>query len=277
MSEDAVAGDPRALLAADQLSDEYLKRCCAAAYANPAVRWLLGGELHPGGVALTRRTFELAELRPGERLLDVACGAGTSVLLAASEFAGQVTGVEYGRDAVRAARAAASASGYAEHVRFLDGDAETLPVADDQFDVVLCECALCTFPDQRRAVAEFRRVLRPGGRLALSDVVVESGPLPAALAGAIATIACIGGALSSTGYRQLLHEAGLTVQRSEPRPHDAETFAQRIEDRLRGARLLGIAPPPGSPLGIEDAITAARQARSQITSGRLNYTIFIAQ
>jgi hypothetical protein len=275
MSQHTVAGDPTSLLAAGRLSGEELKRCCAAAYANPAVRWLLGGELHPGGVALTRRTFELAELRAGERLLDVACGSGTSVLLAASEFAADATGVEYGRDAVRAARAAAS--GYAEQVRFLHGDAETLPVADDQFDVVLCECALCTFPDQRRAAAEFRRVLRPGGRLALSDVVVESGPLPAALTEAIATIACIGGARSATGYQQLLHQAGLTVGRSEPRPHDAETFVNRIEDRLRGARILGIAPPPGSPLGIDDAINAARQARSQITSGRLSYTIFIAQ
>jgi SAM-dependent methyltransferase len=277
MSEGAAAGDPATLLAADHLSDQDLKHCCAAAYANPAVRWLLGGELHPGGAAVTRRTLALAELRAGERLLDVACGSGTSALLAASEFGAKATGVEYGRDVVQAAREAASASGQAKHVRFLRGDAETLPVADDRFDVVLCECALCTFPNQRRAVAEFRRVLRPGGRLALSDVVVEGGHMPAALTGAIAAIACIGGALSSTGYRQLLHQSGLAVRRSESRPHDAEAFTQRIEDRLRGARLLGIRPPPGSPLGIEDAIEAARQAHGQITSGRLSYTIFIAQ
>jgi arsenite methyltransferase len=277
MSEDAAAAHPTALLAADHLSDEDLKNCCAAAYTNPAVRWLLGGELHPGGAPLTRRTLELAELRAGERLLDVACGPGTSALLAASEFGAKATGVEYGMDAVRAAGEAVSASGHAKHVHFLHGDAETLPVADNSFDVVLCECSLCTFPDQCRAVAEFRRVLRPGGRLALSDVVVEGGDMPAALSGAIAAIACIGGALSSTGYRQLLHQGGLTVQRSEPRPRDADAFAQRIEDRLRGARLLGIGPPPGSPLSIEDAIEAVRQARGQITSGRLTYTIFIAQ
>src|SRR5437762_6139085 len=149
MSQDAAAGDPRTLLAAEHLSDEDLKHCCAAAYSNPAVRWLLGGELHPGGVALTRRTLGLAELKAGERLLDVACGSGTSALLAASEFGAKVTGVEYGENAVRAARAAAAASGYGDHVRFIQGDAERLPVAEGQFDVVLCECALCTFPDQR--------------------------------------------------------------------------------------------------------------------------------
>lgn len=277
MSQDPAPRDPTALLVADQLSGDDLKRCCAAAYANPAVRWLLGGELHPGGVALTRRTLELVELRTGERLLDVACGSGTSALLAATEFAADVTGVEYGRDAIQTARAAASAPGCGEQVRFIQGDAERLPVADDQFDVVLCECALCTFPDQGRAVAEFRRALRPGGRLALSDVVVESGPFATPLSGAIGMIACIDGALSSAGYRQLLRQGGLTVRRSESRPHDAETFAQRIEDRLRGARLLGIAPPPGSPLGIDDAIEAARQARREISSGRLGYTIFVAQ
>jgi arsenite methyltransferase len=277
MSQDAAAGDPTSLLAADHLSDEDLKCCCAAAYANPAVRWLLGGELHPGGVALTRRTLELADLQAGERLLDVACGQGTSALLAASEFAAEVTGVEYGEDAVHTARAAASTTGCDDHVRFIQGDAERLPVADGCFDVVLCECALCTFPDQRRAVAEFRRVLRPGGRLALSDVVVESGPLATALTRAIATIACIDGALSSVGYRRLLGQGGLTVQRSESRPQDAEAFVRRIEDRLRGARLLGIAPPSGSPLGIDEAIEAARQARSEITAGRIGYSIFVAQ
>ena len=277
MSHTGAGGDPTTLLAAEHLSDEDLKHCCAAAYANPAVRWLLGGELHPGGVAVTRRTLELAELRAGERLLDVACGSGTSALLAANEFAAEVTGVEYGEDAVQAARAAASESGCSERVRFIQGDAERLPVADARFDVVLCECALCTFPDQRRAVAEFRRVLRPGGRLALSDVVVESGPLATGLTAAIAAIACLDGALSSAGYRRLLRQGGLTVKRSESRRHDAENFAQRIEDRLRGARLLGITPPAGSPLGIDEAIEAAKEARGEITSGRLSYTIFIAQ
>jgi SAM-dependent methyltransferase len=277
MSQDAAASDPTALLATDLLSDEDLKQCCAAAYANPAVQWLLGGELHPGGVALTRRTLELAELQTGERLLDVACGAGTSAVLAASDFAAEVTGVEYGEDAVLSARAAASASGLGEQARFIQGDAERLPVADDQFDVVLCECALCTFPDQQRSVAEFRRVLRPGGRLALSDVVVESGPLATALTGAMATVVCLDGALSSAGYRRLLHQGGLNVKRTESRPHDAQTFAQRIEDRLRGARLLGIAPPPGSPLGIDEAIKAVRHARAEITAGRISYTIFVAQ
>src|SRR5437764_8197870 len=127
MSDGAAAADPATLLAADHLSDDDLKHCCATAYANPAVRWLLGGELHPGGAALTRRTLELAELKAGQRLLDVACGSGTSTLLAASEFGATATGVEYGSAAVRTAREAASASGDANHVGFLQGDAETLP------------------------------------------------------------------------------------------------------------------------------------------------------
>ena len=69
-----------------QLAAEELKSCCAATYAEPAVRWLLGGELHPGGEAATRRALELVMLGRGDRLLDVACGSGASALLAAREF-----------------------------------------------------------------------------------------------------------------------------------------------------------------------------------------------
>ncbi len=231
----------------------------------------------PAASRLTRRTLELAELRAGERLLDVACGAGTSALLAASEFAADATGVEYGHDAVRAARAAASASGCAEHVRFLHGDAETLPVADDQFDVVLCECALCTFPDQRRAVAEFRRVLRPGGRLALSDVVVEGGPLPRAA--------------DRSDRDDRLHRRRALLDRLPTTPTRGR--AHRRAKRTPPARRRDLRPAHRRPAQrraparhrTATRLTARDRGRDQsrqtsprqITSGRLGYTIFIAQ
>jgi arsenite methyltransferase len=73
---------------------------CAATYANPAVRWLLGGELHPGGEMLTRRAFELIRLGADDRLLDVGSGDGATVRLAAREYGCPATGVEYGAGAV---------------------------------------------------------------------------------------------------------------------------------------------------------------------------------
>src|ERR671923_304621 len=76
--------------------------------------------------------------------------------------------------------------------------------ADGEFDAVLCECSLSTFPDKGRAVAEMRRVLRPGGRVAISDVVTDHARLPEQLRGTVATLACVGGALPLAGYEQLL-------------------------------------------------------------------------
>lgn len=273
------AGSPglSALAPGAQPTGEDLKACCATVYADPAVRWMLGEVLHPGGERTTRRALELAGLRPGQRLLDVASGSGASAILAARDLGAEVVGVEYGVEAVRAARDLAADSGLGKRVRFLRGDAEALPVEDDSFDAVLCECSLCTFPDKQRAAAEFRRVLRPGGKLALSDVVVEEGALPAPLSGALATVACVGGALSQAGCERLLEGAGLSLTASELRDEDADLFTRGLEERLRGARLLGIPPPPGTPLSITEAIEVVRLARRAIADGALGYAILIAE
>jgi arsenite methyltransferase len=256
------------------LSEGDVKACCAAVYAHPVVRWLLGDELHPGGEATTRRALELIGLGAGDRLLDVASGTGASAMLAAREFGAVVAGLEYGADAVRDAQRAADAAGLCDRVGFIAGDAEALPFADGRFDAVLCECSLCTFQDKGRAMAEMRRVLRPGGRLALCDVVVERELLPAGLDGALATIACVGEALSRTGYEELLRSAGLRVTAVESRDGDAAVLAQRVEDRLRGARLLGLDAAAGSPLTAENAIELVRSARRAIADGSLGYSIF---
>jgi arsenite methyltransferase len=174
-------------------ADGDVKACCAAAYRHPAVRWLLGGELHPGGEATTRRSLDLIGIRPGERLLDIASGLGTSALLAAREYGCLVAGIEYGGEMIAEASRSADAAGLSDRVGFSAGDAEALPFEDGRFDAVLCECSLCTFQAKQRALAEIRRVLAPGGRLALSDVVVDRPRLPPKLDGVLATVACIGG------------------------------------------------------------------------------------
>lgn len=253
-----------------------LKSCCAAVYAHPAVRWLLGDELHPGGAATTRRALEMAGLKGGDHLLDVASGSGASALLAARELEAEVVGVEYGADAVRAAREAADAAGLGSRVSFVQGDAEALPVASSCFDVALCECSLCTFPDQERAMAELHRALRPGGRLALSDVVVEEERLPDRLRGGLATIACVGAALPARGYERLLAEAGFDAVRMESRREDAARLAERVEERLRGARLLGFGSLADLPLSVEEALAAIGAAREAIADGALGYAIFSA-
>jgi arsenite methyltransferase len=255
-------------------SAEELKSTCAAVYEHPAVRWLLGGELHPGGERATHRALELIGLGRGDRLLDVASGSGTSALLAARELG--ATGIDYGEQAVIAAAAAADAERLDDRVQFIRGDAEALPVPDASFDAVLCECSLCTFPDKPRAAAEIGRVLRPGGRVAISDVVIDSDNLPAELLGPIATLACVGSALTRAGYEKLLADAGLEVDAVESLDREAATLAERIEDRLRGARLLGLGRLAGSPFDVEEAIELVGSARLAISDGALGYAIFTA-
>jgi arsenite methyltransferase len=259
-----------------QLASEELKACCAATYEEPVVRWLLGGDLHPGGEESTRRALELIALGRGDRLLDVASGSGASALLAAREFGASVTGVDYGERAVAGGSAAARDERLDHRVRFARGDAEDLALPDESFDAALCECSLCTFPDKRQAVAEMARVLRPGGRLAIADVVVNHDRLPDELLGPMATVACVGSALDRCGYQDLLIGAGLELYAVQDRSADAVRLAERVEERLRGARLLGLDRFAGSPFDIEEAIELVRLGRRSIDEGALGYAIFAA-
>lgn len=262
---------------ARELEGDELKTCCASVYAHPAVRWLLGEELHPGGAATTRRALELVAVGPEDRLLDVASGQGASAMFAARELGCEVVGIEYSDSAVAAATAIADAGEPALSVGFVRGDAESLPLPDAAFDVVLCECSLCTFPDKPRALAEMRRVLRSGGRLALADVVAEPGRLPEPLQGSLATLACVGSALPRSGYEALLAEAGFEVHAAESRDEDAAALAERVEERLRGARLFGFGELDGMPFGVERATELARLARRAIADGALGYVVLGAR
>jgi SAM-dependent methyltransferase len=257
------------LLSADAQS------CCASLYANPAVRWVFGDELHPGGQATTQRALALIGVGPADRLLDVASGKGDSAILAARELGCTVTGIDYSEAGVIDAERAAQAAGVAHQVTFQTGYAEALPFADGSFDAVLCECSLCLFGDKRGALSEIRRVLRPAGRVAIADVLAERDRLPASLHGALSAAACIGTALSREELLRLLDVAGLDLLTIEPCTGEAAQMAQRVHDRLRGARIVvggqvGLAPT------LAEAIAMADAARQAIDQGALDYAILTA-
>ena len=241
------------------------------------MRWLLGGELHPGGEALTRRAFELIQLGADDRLLDVGSGDGATVALAAREYGCRATGVEYGAAAVEDARARAAELGPGDRVEFLPGDAGALPLGDAMFDVVISECSLCTFADKARAVGEMRRVLRTGGRLALSDVVAEVERLPDELRGALGAIACVGEALPPQAHRELLENAGFEVLAEEDRTTDALEMADRIADRVRGAKVLGLDDLFPLDGGAGAALQLLGDARAAIADGRIGYALVAAR
>jgi arsenite methyltransferase len=254
--------------------DTDVKQCCAQLYESDAVRWLLDGELHPGGEPLTRRLAQLAGVQRGRRVVDVACGSGASALLLARELDCHVVGVDLGARAIEQANEAARAAGLDDRARFLLGDAEALPIADAAFDVALSECSLCTFPDKRRAIAEMARVVRPGGAIAIADVTADVDALPTPLRSAAARVACVADARSADEYAALLSHAGCEQIAIEP--HDAELrrMADRVEARLRIARML--APPGEQRDRVAEAASLARLAVEAIAHGTLGYALITA-
>jgi len=153
----------------------------------------------------------LAQLRPGEVVLDLGCGGGFDCFLAARKVGekGQVIGVDMTPQMLAQARENASRSGLA-HVSFRLGEIEHLPLGDQSVDVVISNCVINLSPDKAQVFREVYRVLRPGGRLAIADVVAIA-PIPeeiqldeAALCG------CVGGAAPAEALRKMLLEAGLS-------------------------------------------------------------------
>jgi SAM-dependent methyltransferase len=254
-----------------------IKACCAAAYGSEALHWLLGDYLHPGGAALTARLIDALAVGPAALVADVACGPGTSALQAATQSGCQVVGVDLSPAGIERARTAALAARLDQRVRFVVGDAEWLPLADSSVDGVLCECALCTFPDKTAAAGELARVLRPGGKLALSDMTADSDRLPSALRSLEGCIACVGDARPLGEIAALLAGAGLEVIVCEPCDEALHAMIDRADARLRFARALGAGVPPELAGSVECALTIVSAAREAIADRALGYGTVVAR
>jgi SAM-dependent methyltransferase len=153
----------------------------------------------------------LAELKPGERVLDLGSGGGIDVLLSARRVG--PTGFAYGLDMTDEMLALAERNrqeaGVA-NVRFLKGYIENIPLPDGEVDVVISNCVINLSADKGKVLREAYRVLAPGGRFAVSDIVFQ-GTIPEAIRGDLeAWAGCIAGALEEHVYRDLLRQAGFT-------------------------------------------------------------------
>ena len=254
-----------------------LKSCCAAVYQSDFARMLLGDSFHPGGQRLTARLGEHLGFGPGSRVLDVASGKGESAIFLAKQFGCEVVGVEFGSQSVREANSRAEAAQCDRLVRFVVGDAEHLDFPDAAFDAVICECAFCTFPDKRGAASEFARVVRPGGRVGISDLT-RSGPLPQDLEGLLAWIACIADARPVEEYAGYLETAGFDVTTIEAHNEALAEMARDVQGRLLGIEImvkLKKLDLPGTDF--EQAKQLARAAAKAIQGGLLGYSLIVAQ
>ncbi|WP_405592274.1 class I SAM-dependent methyltransferase [Streptomyces sp. NBC_01092] len=258
-------------------ADDNLKACCAAAYSSDVVALLLGDSYHPGGTTLTRRLADALSLTPQSRVLDVASGRGTTALLLADAYGVRVDGVDYSPANTALAKGAAAATGLTEQVAFTTGDAEQLPYPDGTFDAVVCECALCTFPDKAKAAAEFARVLKPGGRVGITDVTAEPGRLPAELSTLAARIACIADARSLAEYAEILTAAGLRTLRTERHDQAMLRLIDQIEARLNLLRLTAADRLAAAGMDTAAAPAVLNAARTAVSDGALGYALLVAE
>ncbi len=167
----------------------------------------------------------LAELAPGETVLDLGSGGGIDVLLSASRVgpAGKAYGLDMTDEMLALARENQRKAGVA-NVEFLKGEIENVPLPDHTVDVVISNCVINLSADKDRVLAEAFRVLKPGGRFAVSDVVIR-GEVPAEIRRSVELwIGCVAGALEEDEYRARLAKAGFEAVDVEP------TRVYRVED-----------------------------------------------
>lgn len=217
-------------------------------YARTGARWLLGATAHPGGATLTGHLLDRLALPTGALVADVACGSGATLqLLAQRGLLG--VGVDLEPRAVARARGA------------VVGNAHALPLATGAYDAVVCECAVSTFSDPARALAQMARVLRPGGALAMTDVLLRRDLAAPEVVSAVDRLTT---ARTLPEYTALLEGAGLRVLRIEDRSADALALCRRLARRL-------------ALVGAFRHAKTARACAQAVEAGALGYGLLVAE
>ena len=255
------------------------KACCADLYQSGVARLIFGDALHPGGLALTHRLGKLMDIRPDELVVDLASGRGASALAVSRGFRCRVVGLEFGSEAMVQARATALESPTAARTFFLQGDAEWAPLQTGRFDAAFCECSMSLFVDKIKAAQEIGRLLRPGGRLGLSDVTVDPGSLPPELQGPLGQILCLADALRLQGYINLMESAGLQVVLLEDASAEIIRVLDGVDAKVGALTawqgLIGQAAAETDTLRQVPPMIA--QVRALVEAGQIGYWLLVAE
>lgn len=229
-------------------------------WSSPLVTAILGDSLHPGGTALTLEMVAQAELKPGSRVLDVGSGRGTTAA-ALAELGCEVHGVDVSEANVNAARRAAPTCTFQLVDSALGGIAGS-------FDAIMSECTLCLSGDAASTLTKLRRLLAPGGKLLLSDVVVEEGTEDFRTAYAFA--ACLGGALPRAKLEAAVQAAGFEILWRKDCHDEMKAVRDDVYERVNVPYLLNAAGA-GSTLR-----RLVKVAEDQFERGNIGYHALVA-
>jgi arsenite methyltransferase len=201
----------------------------------------------------------LAQLKPGERVLDLGSGGGIDVLLSARRVGptGKAYGLDMTDEMLALARANQKKAGV-ENAEFLKGEIENIPLPDNSVDVIISNCVINLSANKDRVLGEAFRVLKPGGRFAVSDVVVRGGVPEEILNSMLLWVGCIAGALGDQEYVSKLAKAGFEQIEIEPtrvysledartvlsgQGMDVDAIAREVEGKFISAFVRAVKPP----------------------------------
>ena len=174
--------------------------------------------------------FDLAGLAQGESVIDLGSGSGMDVLFAAESVgaSGSVVGIDFTAEQLEKARRIAERSGYSQ-VELREGRIEKLPAEDESFDCVISNGVINLAPEKDSVFAEAARVLTPGGRVAIADIISEQQMKESIVCDADLWASCIGGAAQRDAYRAAIESAGLRIEEIRENPYEF------ISERARNA------------------------------------------
>lgn len=185
--------------------------------------------------------FDLADLVPGEHVIDLGSGSGMDAFFAAQlvESSGRVIGVDFTTEQLEKARRLAT-DARIETVEFREGWIEDLPAADGSFDCVISNGVINLSPDKHRVFAEAARVLHPGGRIAIADIVTEQQLPESVVCDPDLWASCIGGAAQQDTYLQAIEAAGFRVEEIRANPYEFISDQARTASARHGVKSISV-------------------------------------
>ena len=252
------------------------KKCCADFYQEKFSRLLFGESMHPGALDLTKELGEKLGLQKGSRVLDVACGVGTTAIFLAKNFGCHVTGLDLAEGNIEEANKLLSNSLVLEFVDLRVGDAERIGFENQIFDCTVCECSLCLFPNKKKALEEIYRVTKNGGKIGISDIVVRD-TIPQSLRDTLYRFVCLLEAENDESYKALLQSVGFTNISISDRKGAIMELINDINKKMFAIELLKGIGKIELKVDLERTKRAVKEVRECINSGSISYVLLTGE
>jgi len=253
--------------------------CCSAFYEQDWVRRLAEDIFHPGGAELTNKTVAAMNLPAGAAIADLGCGTGTTAMMLARYYDFRVSAVDI--SAANIERAIQRMGADHAAIRFCQADARQLPFNDSELDGIIAECTFSLFTEQECVLSEIRRVLKPGGKLAITDMATR-GSLPEDIAGILAPWTCLADAVDEETYRAMFESAGFEIQITADESAGLISLVRMLKRKLLllGAGVLAKGAPPELDLADFDLATTKfwlDRFKTEVEKGSIRYLRFNLQ